>query len=437
MRIDKYYHRIENYFGELRLVVTGYNKRIDDYFDYIRKSENGTTECRNLYLSCYGGYSLLFPGQKCRTYYGAVDDNDRYIAEEWGACNCSYFGFEDHATDHTADVNQILKKYPAFVYTLKKWKGERYYITSSVLDYLSALQIWKEHPETEFLLANGLDNLVFSKSFWRLTEKKRREVVMFCINTKGVKKLRLCEVLNIMKYKMTLKEYKRYQEFKSSLYTNSVSVQAFRYLTKKNLTSREDYSLYMDYRKLAKQAGHDLKENYWACPSDLVKAHAKVLAESNAIAELRKTAKGVMQIEMDFPGLVHKLEIVSRKLASFNSVISDYEIIVTGDLNEWQRQADTLHQCIIRCEYWKKVARRQEMLVFVRRGGFPVATAEILSGNKIGQFYADERSGTPGGSRPTAEVVEIFNKWLSDKPDLIEFSKTKKKSKKEELAEVV
>ena len=52
MRIDNFYHRIENYFGELRLVVTGYNKRIDEYFDYIRKSENGVTECRNLYLSC-------------------------------------------------------------------------------------------------------------------------------------------------------------------------------------------------------------------------------------------------------------------------------------------------------------------------------------------------------------------------------------------------
>ena len=436
MRIDNFYHRIENYFGELRLVVTGYNKRIDEYFDYIRKSENGVTECRNLYLSCYGGYSVLFPGQKCRSYYGVVDDNDRYIAEEWGVCNATFFGGEKEAHDHTGDINQILKKYPDFVYTLKKWKGERYYITFDLLNILSALQIWKEHKETEFLLANGLETLVFAKSFWNLTEKKRREVVMFCLNTKGVKKMRLRGILDIMKYKMTLAEYKKYEAFKSSLYTNNVSVQAFRYLTKKKLTSREDYQLYMDYRKLARQAGHDLKQDYWACPSNLAKAHSKVLAECNAIAELRKTETGVMQIEMDFPGLVQKLKIVERNLSAFNSTIGDYEIVITADLNEWQRQADTLHQCIIRCEYWKKVARRSEILVFIRKGGFPIATAEVLTGNKIGQFYADERSGTPGGSRPTKEVQDIFNKWLSDKPDLIETSKTKRKCKKE-LAEVV
>lgn len=41
MRIDSYSHYIENYFGELRLVVTAYNKRLDQYFDFFRVYESG------------------------------------------------------------------------------------------------------------------------------------------------------------------------------------------------------------------------------------------------------------------------------------------------------------------------------------------------------------------------------------------------------------
>ena len=39
MRVDSYYHSIENYFGELRLVSTAYNKKVDTYLDYMRTYE--------------------------------------------------------------------------------------------------------------------------------------------------------------------------------------------------------------------------------------------------------------------------------------------------------------------------------------------------------------------------------------------------------------
>ena len=61
MRIDSYSYHIENYFGELRLVVTAYNEKEDTHLDYMRIYESGRTECRNLYRSCYSGYSITFP----------------------------------------------------------------------------------------------------------------------------------------------------------------------------------------------------------------------------------------------------------------------------------------------------------------------------------------------------------------------------------------
>ena len=285
------------------------------------------------------------------------------------------------------------------------------------------------------MLANGLDSLVFSAGFWKQTEKKRRGFVRYVMQHKGLKNYSLRQIQNLIKYNMTLKEYKEYEAFKSSCYTAAMSVDCFRYMKKKGLSGYGDYKLYMDYRKLAKTAGHSLKEDYWNHPADLEKAHSKVLAEVNAI-EAVKEAQKLVQLRIDNPGMFHNLDVISKRLSVFNANMNGYEIVVTSDLAEWQRQADTLHQCIIRCAYYKAVARREKVLAFIRKAGFPIATAEILPQNRIGQFYADERSGTPNGSRPTADVIESFNKWLSDKPDLIEFTKAKRKSKKTELAEV-
>lgn len=434
MRIDSYYHSIQNDFGTLLLISTAYNKRVDTYIDYMRTYEDGRRECRNLYLSCYGGYSITFPGAYSRTYYGDTF-NGHYVKEPWTDCNCNHVGWEQRATDHSGDIHQILKKYPDFVYTLKKWRGERYYITRNLPDIFAALQIWTEHKEVEFMLANGLDSLVFSAGFWKQTEKKRRDFVRYVMQHKGLKNYSLRQIQNLIKYNMTLKEYKEYEAFKSSCYTAAMSVDCFRYMKKKGLSGYGDYKLYMDYRKLAKIAGHNLKEDYWNHPADLEKAHSKVLAEVNAI-EAVKEAQKLVQLRIDNPGMFHNLDVISKRLSVFNANMNGYEIVVTSDLAEWQRQADTLHQCIIRCAYYKAVARREKVLVFIRKAGFPIATAEVLPQNRIGQFYADERSGTPNGSRPTADVIESFNKWLSDKPDLIEFTKAKRKSKKTELTEV-
>ena len=434
MRIDSYYHSIENYFGELCLVVTAYNKRLDQYFDFFRVYESGKKECRNLYSSCFGCYSITYPGAYARSYYGERADN-HYIVEDWGECAINHVGYERGNLNHIGDINLILKKYPDFVYTLKKWRGELYYMTGTLPVIFEALQVWKEHPEAEYLFALHCDNIAFSKTFWKLSEKKRREISKWILQHKtNASGYTLRQIQNIIKYKMTMDEFRDYENFKSKCYTAVMSVDCFRYMKKKGLVGHDNYKLYMDYRKLSKIAGHNLKEEYWNHPADLEKAHAKVLAEVNAI-EAVKEAQKLIQLRIDNPGIFHNLDVISKHLSVFNTTIDGYEIIVTSDLNEWQRQADTLHQCIISCAYYKRVAKREEILVFIRKAGLPIATAEILPQNRIGQFYADEHSRRPEVSRPSPKVKSIFNAWLSDKPDLLEYSKAK--LKKTKLAEVV
>ena len=422
MRIDSYYHAIEDYFGELRLVVTAYNTRLDQHFDFFRVYESGKKECRNLYLSCYGDYSITYPGAYARSYYGERANN-HYIEEDWGECTIKCVGCEKIVRDHSGDINQILKKYPDFVYTLKKWRGERYYMTRTLPVIFEALQVWKEHPESEYLFALHCDNIAFSKSFWKLSEKKRREISKWILQHKtNAAGYTLRQIQNIIKYKMTMDEFNDYEAFKSSFYTAAMGVPVYRYFKRKGYSDHSMWATYCDYLKMAKSAGHNIRQEYWAFPSDLEKAHAKVLRECNAIEEARKAEERKRLAEQE-KAVFENLKKTCEVLQSFGGVYGGYEIIFSDNMGEWNKQASALHQCIVRCSYYKKMANQEEILVFIRKDGVPVATAELFAKNRIGQFYADEHSGTPEGSKPSEEVQHVFTTWLRDKPDLLKHVK--------------
>ena len=84
---------------------------------------------------------------------------------------------------------------------------------------------------------------------------------------------------------------------------------------------------------------------------------------------------------------------------------------MSDSAEEWREQAEALHQCIVSCGYMGRVADGKCVIVFVRKGGVPVATAEILKGNRIGQFYADEHDRDD--CLPSEEVRTALEKWLN------------------------
>ncbi|MBR4823621.1 MAG: PcfJ domain-containing protein, partial [Spirochaetaceae bacterium] len=344
----------------------------------------------------------------------------------------NHVGYERGRLNHIGDINLILKKYPDFVYTLKKWRGELYYMTGTLPVIFEALQVWKEHPEAEYLFALHCDNIAFSKSFWKLSEKKRREISKWILQHKtNAGGYTLRQIQNIIKYKMTMDEFRDYENFKSECYTAAMGVPVYRYFKRKGYAGHSMWATYCDYRKMAKSAGHNIRQKYWAFPSDLEKAHAKVLRECIAIAEARKLAEKKRLAALE-KNMFENLKKTCEVLQSFGGVYGGYEIIFTDNMQEWEKQAKALHQCIVRCSYYKKMANQEEILVFIQKDGIPVATAELFAKNRIGQFYADEHSGTPEGSKPSEEVQHVFTTWLRDKPDLLKH--VKKHAKLAEMA---
>jgi len=102
-----------------------------------------------------------------------------------------------------------------------------------------------------------------------------------------------------------------------------------------------------------------------------------------------------------------------KKLFKLKAKIGGYDVFVPETIDEIERQADALNQCLIYCDYVQKVIDKKCVLVFVQKDGVPVATAELLSRNRIGQFYADEADRDD--CLPPEDVVNAVKEWIKRK----------------------
>lgn len=365
------------------------------YKEYV----DGTAQCRNLYKSWFGGYLIAVPGEVYSRYCSDVAQ-----LEDWGDCDKIDTLGSEFVSE--ADKTTIEMVYPEFRYVLKKWERPTKQLVMSVLP------IWQEHRETEMLLAGGLENLVLNKSFWKLSKAKRTELHLWLKNNKtyDVKILKLKDLQAIIKYKISYEQWQSYKKAETSCY-HKMPYTLFSYLSTQEGNISELFRLYEDYIRLVKQTEHNLKDSYWKYPKDLRLFHNRTLEEVGQIKINRDKSK------------FEKMQKVIKQYLKYNDTIEGYCIYFSFDSKEWNNQANILHQCIVRCDYMQKVVNRNCLLAFIQKDGIPVATAEILPGKKIGQFYTDEHLPN---YYPSKELKDIFDKWLERLPDNILRERKKK-----------
>jgi len=350
--------------------------------DIYREFEDETADCRNLYYSMMEGYRVAFPGTK--NAYNEIEPEEDFSKTPLIKC------FPHHVLS-AHEIGLIALKYDGFFYTLKKWNA-----TSDVV--FKALRLWKEHKEIEFMLAAGYDRIALNKSFWKCSEKRRKEIVMFMKTDERLKGYPLKDVLQMMKYKVSVDEYLRFINFP---YSYKLNYPAFKFLEKHDKLTYNGVALYCDYKKMLNASGHK-KDDYWLYPKDLQKKHDDLFKELERRALLKKEEE-----------LKKKQEAYSKaikKYLSSGKEIDGYSVYVPDDVLDINYQAEYLHQCLITADYIKKVIDKRCVLVFIRKNKKPVATVELLPRKKIGQFYANELDRN--NCLPTEEVKEVFNKWL-------------------------
>lgn len=419
MLVARYTDRLEVEWGKPVRIVTAHpiNKKYEmEEFDFYKELHDGNAYCRNLYSSCMNGWRIAFPGHPLGGYYGS----GLAQLEEWNSLTKKINCFSSHKLTE-GESNCLIWHYPDFRYVLKKWSG-------SLQEAMEVLSIWLEHPEIELLLSAGYTNIAFSHAFWRLTEKKRKDICRW-LRAHDFKNYTISEVQQRIKWHLEDEEWKAFEDWNNSHFGIKVGYELYKYLKKQEekLSEADKYQFgkwiketYSDYKKSFESPYnfHDFKDDYWKYPKDLFAFHTRVNEEINTAIQVERNERAIEAAKKE-KSCIRRLKRVADKYAPYNAELDGYSIFFSGNMKDWNYQAKELHQCIVASGYYRRMANKECLIAFIRQEGIPVATAQLYAGEKIGtwrigQFYANELDRT--NCRPSEEVQAVFNKWLETVP---------------------
>lgn len=366
--------------------------------------EDGRQLCRNIDLQPTAGWCIEWPGEKYRPSYGYGCLGEAYKADlrpfrkpygDISGCSC---GRPDEVSKAA-----YIAKYPEFRWILAKSE-------MSNTAYFHLLPYWKKHPhDMELLLSAGYFSLALDGRLWNATDASRKAVLGWLrahraeVDNPSLDGIRCC-----IRYGCSYGDWCGYHAEISR--DTRVDYDVYRWLKdrlKRNRSLLAELRQYRDYADMVKEAGHDLRDRYWRFPKSLKRAHDKVMAE---VANIRAAKKAE---EFRQKGLKY-LEAVKAWIGSDMELKNGWRVYVPESAEDIVRQADALKQCLVSADYIGKVIKGECVLVFVRFRGRPVATAEILPGGKLGQFYGNEDREKTEDMKPTAEAQTVLEKWLKD-----------------------
>lgn len=345
---------------------------------------------RNLSENYVCGWLFNDPNDKFSWYDRKTDTHhDRYEIDNWWKWHgsCSVCGVNTQTLDEIETI--ILKsKHKEFVYTFRAYRQyyDNNYRTWEVFDLLNA---WLEDHRVEYLMKLGQYRLAIKhKAIFRLGKEKQAQVIKTLKDNVGKHFVNYNELL------ASAKGIENYYLYK----TCNNNTELYKYLLKQNV----EKSVYDNYLYMAKENGHNIDDPYWKYPSHLRERHNQMMREQNNI-KLAKEKK-----------IVEKISEIGTKLAKkLNKQINGYDIAVASSIDDIQEQAETLSQCLMRCDYYKEYANKKCILLFIKKGNERLATAEIFYNKKspLGQFYADEQDRN--NCIPNTELKDTLNTWLS------------------------
>ncbi len=391
----------------VRIVKAVYDRANRPYseIDVYKETEDGEFFVRNLYTSMYAGYCVAFPGYKrneSRGWY--YDPTIVEEPDEWKQIDKPlHLTVFDYVSP--ADKNLVVLYHYDFKYLMNKYE------LRLKAELMEKLRMWKKHPEIELMLAAGFERLAMNGNLYRMKKENRKKIMNFCRNNPDCNDFTLLEIQQCIKAS-NLEDMKNYiKHFSKWERENDYTMEDFKYMAKKKLLNGAGKNLYYDYKRLLRNSPHDEDSDYWKYPANLEKRHAKLVAEEQRRRELEDKKKREKEAKK-YSLKTCNFQKVVKRYQKYNAEVDGYQIYFSNDYNDWCKQADTLHQCIVAAKYMDSVANKRCLIAFIRKDGEPIATAEIKPGKELGQFYANELDRD--NCLPTEEVRAVFSKWLEN-----------------------
>lgn len=404
--------------GMLCRVVTacGTGKFEGRSMDVAKIYEDGRQLCRNIDLLPLAGWCIEWPGEKYRPSYGYGCRGEAYKADlrpfrkPYGDISGCSWGRPDETSKAA-----YIAKYPEFRWILAKSE-------LSNTAYFHLLPYWKKYPrEIELLLAAGYRTLALDGRLWRVTDEKRMAVLEWIRAHRSVVDFPCLDgIFACIRYGCTYEQWCEYHA--ETTRDTRVPYDVFRWMKdtiKRNRSLWAELRQYRDYADMAEEAGHDMRDRYWRFPKSLKRAHDKVMAE---VANIRAAKKADELRQKGIKYLAAVKKWVGKELTLGNG----WHVYVPESTEDIVRQAEALKQCLVAADYIGKCIDGKCVLVFVRYRERPVATAEILPGGKLGQFYGNEADRSR--CAPTDGAVRAMAAWQA------KFIKVKKTKSRKEAA---
>ena len=377
-------------------IIPGLKKGEQTNFDCYKQYETSPDVCRNLYRNFYNYLMVEFPKETVYNYRTKRHVKRGY--DEWDEVTCNVnIDTPFYPTEREKKI--ICDKYPAFRYVLNKWSGTR-------SQTMAVLNVWKEHPEIELPLSLGYYDVCFSKSFYTMKKEDLKKCYKYMNENRELN-------LSISDLKIIV----RHGEEVADMYCRAKRImgrtvkiselkwligQYDKYYKNESWSFRGDV---VDYKGLCKYFNKDMKDEYWAHPKNLKERVNSLRVQRENIRKLVEAA--------ELKKKMTRYKRVIKQFDGWDKVIDGYSIIIPNTVEQWQKQASVLQQCIIRMNYMDHV-NKNYVLFFILKGDTPIATCEVtnLLEKKIGQFYADEHDRT--NCLPTPEVRNAMLKYLDE-----------------------
>lgn len=377
-------------------IIPGLKKGEQTNFDCYKEYETSPDVCRNLYRNFYNYLGVEFPKELVWNYKAKRHVRRGY--DEWDEVCCGVH-IETGFFPTEREKKIICDKYPAFRYVLNKWSGTR-------SQTMAVLKVWKEHPEVELPLSLGYYDIIFNKSFYTMKKEDLKKCYKYMNENRELN-------LSISDLKIIV----RHGEEVADMYCRAKTIMGRRvkmgelkwilnqydkYYKNDQWALRRDFD---EYKELCEYFHKNMKDEYWA--------HPKNLRERTDDLRTQRENIRALQMAVELKKKMTRYKRVIKRFEGWDKTVDGYDIIIPKTVEQWQKQASVLNQCIIRMNYMDEV-NNNYVLFFILKGDTPIATCEVtdLLEKKIGQFYADEHDRS--NCLPTPEVRNAMLKYLDE-----------------------
>ena len=377
-------------------IIPGLKKGEQTNFDCYKEYETSHDVCRNLYRNFYNYLGVEFPNETVWNYRTKRHVKRGY--DEWGEVVYN-LNIKTHFQPTEREKKIICDKYPAFRYVLNKWSGTR-------SQTMAVLKAWKKHPAVELPLALGYYDIIFCKSFYTMKKEDLKKCYKYMNKNRDLN-------LSITDLKIIIRHGEEVADMffrAKTIMGRRIKISDVKWLVNQYDKYYENNSWglrndYKDYKELCEYFHKDMKDEYWAHPKNL----------KERVSELRIQRDNIRMLE-EAEQLKKKMARYTRAIKRFEGwdrTIDGYNIIIPKTVEQWQKQASVLHQCIIRMNYMDR-CNDNYILVFIYKDGEPYATCEVtdVKNGKISQFYCKESDRS--NLYPNDKCKSIVCNWVNE-----------------------